>query len=231
MKILKHKIKFDYHILITGFFNAGKTTLIHSMDPDAISIEKPLSEFTKKKLNIDSHSQKTHTTTGFDRGCLYWLRNTKEGSGILMSYSEYQRDKEEFKDWLVKFVELKGVPGQSQFKIVRKLLSKGTDGTVFLFDGADLSNIGNGVAILEETRVYMPNKPLVIVANKKDHSNYYGAETVCAMTGEPNIYEASALENIGVKDAIIKLLKTIENITTMAMSIKTLALQQQLEMV
>jgi small GTP-binding protein len=207
---MKRITKFDYHVLITGFFNAGKTTLIHSLDPGAISIEKALSDFTKKKLNIESHSQKTHTTTGFDRGCLFWLRNSQEGNGILMSYEEYKRDHEEFKDWIVKFVELKGVPGQAQFKIVRKLLSKGAEGVVFLFDGADLTNIGNGLAILEETRVYMPNQPMVIVANKKDHANYYGAETVSSMTGESDIYEASALENIGIKDAIINLLKTIE---------------------
>ena len=218
---MKRKIKFDYHILITGFFNAGKTTLIHSLDPKAISIEKALSDITRKKLNIESHSQKTHTTTGFDRGCLYWVRNSKEGHGILMSLEEYERDHEEFKDWIVKFVELKGVPGQSQFKIVRKLLSKGAEGVVFLFDGADLTNIGNGMAILEETRVYMPKQPMVIVANKKDHANYYGAECVSSMTGEPDIYEASALENIGIKDAIINLLKTIERLNSINVSMNS----------
>lgn len=127
-----------------------------------------------------------------------------------MSNKDYERDQDEFKDWIIKFVELKGVPGQSQFKIVRKLLSDGSDGVVFLFDGVDLTNIGNGMAILEETRTYMNSNPMVIVANKNDHPNFYGSEIISSMIGESDIYEASALKNIGIKDAIIDLLKTIE---------------------
>ncbi len=203
---------FDFHIYVTGYFNAGKTTLIHSCDPDAISIEKSISDATKQRLKIETNSEKTETTTGFDRGCLCWARPNLSSStnGVLLSLKELEKELDCYQNWIFKFVELRGVPGQLQFKSVRQILSNKMDGTVFLVDGCDLNNIGNAIAILEETRIYMDQKkPIVIVANKCDRSDFQGAEVISTLMGE-NVFIASALKRIGLKDAIIKILKEIE---------------------
>ncbi|MHA1785005.1 MAG: hypothetical protein ACTSVE_07375, partial [Candidatus Helarchaeota archaeon] len=76
-------------IFVTGFFNSGKSTLIHSLDSKALHMEK--------KLMKPFNSEKTHTTTGFDLGHLVWVRpNLKpETEGLLMSLEEYKREEKE----------------------------------------------------------------------------------------------------------------------------------------
>ncbi|MFX0017490.1 MAG: hypothetical protein ACFFAK_08165 [Promethearchaeota archaeon] len=192
-------------IFVTGFFNAGKTTLIHTLDDKAISVETKLAE--------EYEPGKTHTTTGFDLGRLVWARPNlnKETEGVIMSKVEYLRDKNEYIGWHVLDFEIKGSPGQIQFKTVRKVLAKGSDGVLMLIDGCDLGNIGNAMAILEEVRISLEkNIPLKIIANKSDREDYNGGELISTMIGE-NVYEGSAKNNIGIKDAIIEILKTIIN--------------------
>lgn len=192
-------------IFVTGFFNAGKTTLIHTLDDKAISVETKLAE--------EYEPGKTHTTTGFDLGRLVWARPNlnKETEGVIMSKVEYLRDKNEYIGWHVLDFEIKGSPGQIQFKTVRKVLAKGSDGVLMLIDGCDLGNIGNAMAILEEVRISLEkNIPLKVIANKSDREDYNGGELISTMIGE-NVYEGSAKNNIGIKDAIIEILKTIIN--------------------
>ncbi|MHA2289862.1 MAG: GTPase domain-containing protein, partial [Promethearchaeota archaeon] len=98
-----------------------------------------------------------------------------------------------------------------QFKTVRKILAKGCDGVLMLIDGCDLANIGNALVILEETRVnFGQNIPLRIIANKSDREDFHGGEMISNMIGD-KVYEGSAKENIGIKDAIIEVLKSITN--------------------
>lgn len=192
-------------IFVTGFFNSGKTTLIHSLDDKAISVEK--------KLNVPFNEEKTTTTTGFDLARLIWARpNLNPGiEGLIMSKTEYLRDREEYPGWHIKNVELKGCPGQMQFSAVRKILAKGNDGVVFLIDGCDLASIGNALVILEETKAILGHEiPMRIIANKSDRDDYCGVEMISNMIGE-DIYKGSAKCNVGIKDAIIQVLKRIEN--------------------
>ncbi len=204
--------RIDYRILVTGFFNAGKTTLIHSLDSDAMSIESPLTELTKQQMKLPLNFDKTHTTTGFDRGVVCWVRPNlyPETTGVIMSVQEYSEESQQIHDeWHVRFVELKGVPGQLHFKPVREIMSTGSFGAIFIVDGADIGNIGNAIAILAETRLYLSDKPIVIVANKADLPEYNGEDYIGSIMGE-KVYEGSALYNIGFKDAIIKLLQETE---------------------
>lgn len=192
-------------IFVTGFFNSGKTTLIHTLDDKAISVEKKLAE--------EYEPGKTHTTTGFDLGRLVWARPNlnSETEGVIMSKTEYLREINEYSGWYTTNIELKGSPGQTQFKTVRKILAKGCDGVIILIDGCDLANIGNALVILEETKVnFGPNIPLRIIANKSDRDDFYGAEMISDMIGDI-VYEGSAKDNIGIKDAIIEVLKSIVN--------------------
>ncbi|MGQ4876924.1 MAG: hypothetical protein ACP6IY_22900, partial [Promethearchaeia archaeon] len=102
-----------------------------------------------------------------------------------------------------------GCPGQMQFASVRKILSKGSDGVLFLIDGSDLGNIGNALVILEETKSYFSNKiPMRIIANKSDKKDFIGAEMISNYVGE-QVFEGSGKYNIGIKNAIIHLLKQI----------------------
>jgi signal recognition particle receptor subunit beta len=192
-------------IFVTGFFNSGKTTLIHTLDDKAISVEKKLAE--------EYEPGKTHTTTGFDLGRLVWARPNlnRETVGVIMSKTEYLRDINEYSGWYTKNVEMKGSPGQTQFKTVRKILAKGCDGVIMLIDGCDLANIGNALVILEEIKLnFGPNIPLRIIANKSDREDYFGAEMISDMIGD-TVYEGSAKDNIGIKDAVIEVLKLINS--------------------
>lgn len=192
-------------IFVTGFFNAGKTTLIHTLDDKAISVEKRLAE--------EYEPGKTHTTTGFDLGRLVWARPNlnNETEGVIMSKTEYLREINEYSGWYTKDIELKGSPGQTQFKTVRKILAKGCDGVIMLIDGCDLANIGNALVILEEVRAnFGLTIPLRIIANKSDRVDFFGAEMISDMIGDI-VYEGSAKDNIGIKDAIIEVLKSIVN--------------------
>jgi small GTP-binding protein len=195
-------------IFVTGFFNSGKTTLIHTLDNKAISVEK--------KLAKAYDNEKTHTTTGFDLARLVWTRPNLEfkTNGVIMNKTEYLRDKDEYSGWHTTNLELKGCPGQMQFSAVRKILAKGNDGVILLIDGCDLVNIGNGLVILEETRIVLgQNIPIKIMANKSDREDFCGQEMISNMVGEP-VYEGSAKHNIGMKDAIIQVCKMIENKTS-----------------
>ena len=192
-------------IFVTGFFNSGKTTLIHTLDDKAISVEKKLAE--------EYEPGKTHTTTGFDLGRLVWARPNmnSETEGVIMSKTEYLRDINEYSGWYTTNVELKGSPGQTQFKTVRKILAKGCDGVIMLIDGCDLANIGNALVILEEIKVnFGPDVPLRIIANKSDRDDFHGGDMISDMIGD-TVYEGSAKDNIGIKDAIIDVLKSIFN--------------------
>ncbi len=203
-------MKIDYRILVSGFFNAGKTTLIHALDKDAFSIETHLSDFTKKAMaDVLRNSNKQTTTTGFDRGVVVWARTSLNSSGFIVDLREYSENKEDFKDLIVKFVELKGVPGQLHFNVVRETISNGMHGTLLVIDGSDLGSIGSAIEILEETKIYMKDKPIVIVANKSDLPAYIGKEQISDLTGGKT-YESSALYNIGIKDALIDVLTQVE---------------------
>jgi len=192
-------------IFVTGFFNSGKTTLIHTLDDKAISVEK--------KLAQAYDNEKTHTTTGFDLARLVWTRPNLDfkADGVIMNKTEYLRDKDEYLGWHTTNLELKGCPGQMQFSAVRRILARGNDGVILLIDGCDLVNIGNGLVILEETRVVLgQNIPIKIMANKSDREDFCGQEMISNMIGE-QVYEGSAKNNIGMKDAIIKVCKMIVN--------------------
>ena len=190
-------------IFVTGFFNSGKSTLVHTLDDKSIHVEKELNKMYEKG--------KTHTTTGFDLGRLMWVRPNlnMETVGLLMNKTEYFKEKDDYAGWHTLDLELKGCPGQMQFSAVRKILAKGSDGTIFLIDGCDLVNIGNALVILEETKANLGQDiPMRIIANKSDREDFNGSEMISNMVGE-QVYEGSAKCNVGIKDAIIHVCKII----------------------
>ena len=190
-------------LLVSGYFNSGKSTLIQTMDETAINIEKNLSDA--------QNDEKTTTTTGFDLGTIIWARPDLEEKtdGVLMSEAEYQSKKDEFVEWDLKNIELKGCPGKAHFSIVREILSIGSVGVIFLIDGCDKSNIDNALIVLEETKEALGDSiPLIIIANKSDREDYLGAEKISELIRE-KVFEGSGKTKEGIDDAIIHVSKLI----------------------
>ena len=121
---------YDYKVYVTGPFQSGKTTFIHTLDPDAISIERDMKE--------EYRGEKGTTTTGFDLGRVVWLRREHQHDGLIAPKNEYLRERAEYQDWLTKDIELRGVPGQLHFKFVRDTMRTNTDGVVLTVDSSTM---------------------------------------------------------------------------------------------
>ncbi len=198
---MKLKKPYDYKIYVCGFFQAGKTTLIHTLDSNAFSIDKPLRELYR--------GEKATTTVGFDLGHLVWVRPNETSDGVIMSATEFQRDFQEYEGWISKNVEIKGSPGQLHFKIVREMVAKDSDGVLLLIDSSDPSSIGNALTLLAETRCFLGFEiPLVIIANKQDLDMALSPHEITNLISE-RTYPGSARNNFGVKEAVIRLLRII----------------------
>ncbi len=197
------KKPYDYKIYVAGPFQAGKTTLIHRLDPQALSIEKPLRDGTGS------------TTTAFDLGHVYWVRPREDSQGLVISIQEYEKEKEHYEGYLVSKIELKGGPGQIHFKAVREMVMKNSHGILFLVDSSDPMSIGQATALLEEAVLHLGKDiPIVVLANKQDLPDAMDIETVRSLLGNSeyisDIFPASALNNVGISDALSHLLMKIK---------------------
>ncbi|MGQ4834587.1 MAG: GTP-binding protein [Candidatus Asgardarchaeia archaeon] len=177
-------------IYVTGPFNAGKTTLIHKLAPNATSIEH-------------YYNDGTSTTVGFDLGTIYW--DTFENK-ILKKIPNSHNDTRYYKIILV------GTPGQMQFAPVREILAKGCQGVLFLIDSTNIGQVGVALAMYEEVKSYFKKDfPMVILANKQDLENAADAETIRKLLKLDNvrIIEGSALKEINIEEALLELLNMI----------------------
>ncbi len=199
--MIKLQKAYDYKIYVTGFFQAGKSTLIKTLDPNAFSIDKPLRELWR--------GEKSTTTVGFDLGHLIWARPNPNSDGVIMSESEYINEKDEYSGWICKKIEIKGSPGQLHFKVVREMVAKSSDGVLFVIDSSDPDSIGNALTLLAECRCLLGEDiPIVIIANKQDLETALPPEEVSNLIHEFT-YGGSAKNNFGIKEAIIRLLRII----------------------
>ncbi len=199
--VIKKGKTYDYKIYVCGYFQAGKTTLIHSLDPNAMSIEKKLRELY--------YGKESSTTVGFDLGHLVWARPRENTDGILMSWFEFEKERDEYKDWICKLIELKGSPGQLHFKDMRNIVSKGSDGILFVIDSSDPGSIGYALTLIEESRCFLGKSiPLVVLANKQDLEIALPPEKVSDLI-KFETFGGSAKNNFGVKEALIRLLRII----------------------
>ena len=207
MSIRKLK-SYDYKVYVTGPFQAGKTTLIHSLDPDAISIERDMKE--------EYRGEKSTTTTGFDLGRVMWVRKELGHKGLAVPKKEYVLEAAEYEGWIVMEIELRGVPGQLHFKFVRDTMRSNSDGVLMIVDSSDSGMIGDACAILAETQIAFGSIPLVTIANKQDRDDAILPEQVASWLGVPQAVGMSGQNRESCKDALILLLKTIEGVCTAA---------------
>ncbi len=190
---------------MTGPFQAGKTTLIHSLDPKAISIERDMKE--------EYRGEKSTTTTGFDLGRVVWVRKESGFMGLIVPKDEYTREVSEYEGWIAKEIELRGVPGQLHFKFVRDTMRSNSDGVLMIVDSSDPGMIGDASAILAETQTAFGDIPIVSIANKQDRHDSVSPEDVANWLGVSESIGMSAQNRESSKDALILLLRRIEDIT------------------
>ncbi len=155
-------------ILITGSYNAGKTTLVKTLSKG-------------KSMHIDRRG----TTIALDHGIV-------QISGI-------------------KFF-LFGTPGLKRFKILRRILSKGADGVLFVVDSNEPEKDDDAKKIWDEIQLLLPDVPIVIAANKQDLPTTRPPKEVLRALGLDQripVFPTSALEDQGLKEVLEALLKRI----------------------
>ncbi|MFW9846473.1 MAG: ADP-ribosylation factor-like protein [Candidatus Thorarchaeota archaeon] len=209
MSVRKLK-SYDYKVYVTGPFQAGKTTLIHTLDPDAISIERGMKE--------EFHGEKSTTTTGFDLGRVIWVRKEAGHIGLIVPKKEYEHEKAEYSGWIAREIELRGVPGQLHFKFVRDTMRTNTDGVLMIVDSSDPAMIGDASAILAETIAAFGSIPLEIIANKQDRADAVPPEDVASWLGVSEATGTSAKNRESAKDALVLLLRKLDEATVSSSS-------------
>jgi signal recognition particle receptor subunit beta len=193
---------YDYKVYVTGPFQAGKTTLIHTLDPNAMSIERDMKE--------EYRGEKSTTTTGFDLGRAIWVRKELAHMGLIVPKTEYEKESAEYDGWIAKEVELRGVPGQLHFKFVRDTMRSNSDGVLMIVDASDPGMIGDACAILAETKSSFANTPIMTIANKQDRADAVAPEEVANWIGVPEAIGMSAKNRESSKTALVLLLRMIE---------------------
>ncbi len=61
-----------------------------------------------------------------------------------------------------------GTPGLQRFEIIRKILSKGADGILFIVDSVNVASFEEAEKLLNEIYEILPGVPIVLCANKQD---------------------------------------------------------------
>ncbi|MFX0209365.1 MAG: GTP-binding protein, partial [Candidatus Hodarchaeota archaeon] len=61
-----------------------------------------------------------------------------------------------------------GTPGLQRFEIIRKILSKGADGILFIVDSVNVASFEEAKKLLKEVYDFLPGVPIVLCANKQD---------------------------------------------------------------
>lgn len=189
-----------YKAFVTGPYQAGKTHLIHALDPNAISIERPI-----RRGNGNGGGT---TTTCFDLGRVVWLSDGRQE--LLVPRSEYQTRKDEFEGWKVREVELRGVPGSLQFRSVRDAMRNGTDVVLFVVDSSDPSMVSDAKKIMDETRAAHNGTHIQVVASKQDANNAAPPEEVARWLGVDDAIGFSVTDVDLCKRIIIDTLRKIE---------------------
>lgn len=109
-------------------------------------------------------------------------------------------------------IHLFGTPGMRHFKILREILSKGTDGVLFVIDSANPGSDGEAIAVMREVDEFLPNTVRVYLANKQDLDGARPPEVVRKVFGIPDevpVIATSALTGLNLPYALRLLLVSI----------------------
>jgi len=197
---------YDYKIFVIGPFQAGKTTFIHTLDPQTLSIERDMKR--------PHRGEQSTTTTAFDQGQIMWVRKTSTDMGLIVPKKEFTKEASEYNGWTTKAIELKGAPGQLHFKFIRETMMEGANGVIFVIDSSDPASIGDAMAILAEVEARLGQIPMEIVANKQDRLDAASPDSVASWFGKAETFGMCAKDRISCKDALCKLLVRLDHMNT-----------------
>ena len=189
---------YDYKIYVTGPFQSGKTTFVHTLDPNTISVERPLSQPHRGEMGT--------TTTAFDLGRVVWVYKNPGDVGLLMSVKEYEKDKAEYEGWTSHRIEVRGAPGQLHFRTIREVMMVNANGVLLLVDSSDPGKIGEACAILAETKDKLGKTPLIVLANKQDRQDAAQPEAVAEWLGVSQVFGMTGKDIVSASEIMIQLL-------------------------
>lgn len=76
-------------------------------------------------------------------------------------------------------VFLFGTPGLERFDVIRRILSRGSDGIILVVDSLNPASVLEAQEILEAAEEYIPiTTPMVLCANKQDVDGAYSVESI-----------------------------------------------------
>ena len=106
-----------------------------------------------------------------------------------------------------------GTPGLLRFSIMRRIVSNGSDGIIFLFDSAAPEKDDSAIVILNSIRKILPsNTPVVFLANKQDVEGARPPEVIRAQNYLPEdskIFPTSTKTGMNLKESITYLVNHV----------------------
>ena len=112
-------------------------------------------------------------------------------------------------------ISLFGTPGLLRFETIRSIVSEGSDGVIFIFDGSNPDNDDAALRILNDLKRLLPqNTPIVYAINKIDAENCRTSDIVKSQNYLPNdatIFEMSALKGINILKPVEELISLIKS--------------------
>ncbi len=189
-------------LVVMGPHQAGKSTLIHRLDPWAVRMDYSKGSFS--------------TTVGFDYGIVIWDATTNR------LYRKDQLDLVDPSNELWK-VTITGTPGQAAFAPVRKVLARGKDGVILVIDSARPVQMVYALSQYQEAREAAGPVPLIVFANKQDLPQAKSAETIASLMGvKSKVVPISALKGENVEESFLEFLKEVRR-SILARSIESVA--------
>ncbi|MHA2008871.1 MAG: GTPase [Promethearchaeota archaeon] len=106
-----------------------------------------------------------------------------------------------------------GTPGLLRFSVMRRIVTSGADGVIFIFDAAHPEKDDNAVVILNSIRKLLSsNIPLVFLANKQDIEGARSPEIIRTQNYLPEnskIFPTSIKTGLNIRESITSLVNVI----------------------
>lgn len=111
-------------------------------------------------------------------------------------------------------ISLFGTPGLLRFETIRSIVSEGSDGVIFIFDGLNPDNDDAALRILNDLKRILPrDTPIVYVINKIDAEDCRTSDIVRSqnyLQNNVDIFEVSALKGINILKPVDELIFLIK---------------------
>ena len=119
-----------------------------------------------------------------------------------------------------------GTPGLLRFSVMRKICTSGSDGIIFIFDGAAPEKDDSAIVILNSVRKLLPpNTPIVYLVNKQDIEGARPPEVVRSqnyLSEDSKIFPTSTKTGMNLKESITYIVNHIyEEYSSLLQTLRT----------